>query len=360
MLRMSLRQIVWTATFLVVAFPFVYMGTIEHRQWVIQEATQSYDAALRKHARLTKAEEPRALERFGRIRAELAAGNVPDWAGEYSWTNPGAIYSALSGPTSDGEGIALAPESGAVWWHGGSTPDSAALIDHGRVMSANEEHVVVEWTIDPKDPHRNGVELPVRLLCDELVRVKWNGGEFLVPAVRMPMFCSTMRATMMHVLFLAPRKGGWVVRDDKHQFHLTDYSSVQAPVVPPAWNKYILSNPITANASLDSSPEIVYRRLGNVDAYTPPAWWHWPPWQSFADYRDGIVRVRYALKAGTNQGVFAGMPIFMPNDDVSGGVVVDASSTSAHVDYWTFGSSFDSTQGPPNQVTLSTAYLQDH
>lgn len=353
MMKMSLRKIVWTITLLIVALPLAYMWIAVHRVDGLRERSEAYDAELRRHYEVIGSAREIALGKLIRIRMELAKDGLPSWAGEYSWSHRVLSWCAVSEKTpTAGEGFALAPEGGAVWWYGSEYPEDAGVLDYGRIVSVDADSIRVDWTVDSKEPHWRGLSVPLSLLSSELVRVHWDAHEFLVPSTRMAIFACGLHSNRIDELALAPRKGGWA---PDHESLRSAIAADPVPVVPAAWRKCFQSEGIKAPARLESDPEIIFARRKDPDRDAPPPWWRWPPWQTFADCRDDLLRIRYEVSAGTDQGLVVGSPVFMQDDpSLPWGIVVEASRGSAHVEWWTWGIMFDPKDGPPEKVIVST------
>jgi len=326
---MARKRALWIAVLAPVVALAAWIALDRAKEAQLLARSRELDESLVRHRHLVDAERASAGDKLARIRAELNSSSLPTWAGEYSVAYHDGVGTVV-------EGFALAPNEGAVWWRQYDVASDFNLLDHGRITAATDDHVSVDWVVDSVDPHRNGVMLPVRLLSRDLVRFAWHGGEFLVPSARLAMFCSPTRATVKHSLFLAPRKGGWAFAANETSPYVSSNGRRADPIIPEAWRDDVRSISSSFECTLTSAPEVVYSN-GDVDVSSDVEWLRWPPAAASDRVRSGLVRLRYTIPAGRDQGLRVGAPLFASDARMNCGVVVDASREQAQVEVWCQG-----------------------
>ncbi len=292
------------------------------------------------HTRLQTAERSLCIERLAAIRAELATLGDHAWAGEYTWRHQGSC-----GNYQEGEGIALAPAAGVVWWFMGDGPEYGGECDYGDVVSVDAEHIIVRWTIGTHSPHHSGEPDQPLLLDGDLVRVRWGKAELLVPACRMPAFCGGVSSGAGGLRIRVPRRGGWVSSPGDLDFW--DPPSGDWPEVPARWNGYLVHAPIRVRAVMDRAPRI-------VGAFGPR------PWKD--DSPTLIWSVTASIEAGSDQRVLPEMQFFVDAPtghspyDIRNGRVVHLERDSAQVEFrgWTWLK-----EGPPKPISFLSISTRD-
>lgn len=311
--RQTQRLMRWACLgFVVILCTVATSGAIEI---TLQRLIKRTETVAQAHAASVDLERANAIQQLARIREELQDTATPIWAGEYSWAwvPEQGHYGAEEWKTYN-EGLVLAPSAGVVWWYGVGTLSDAEYLDHGRIVSSNTERIVVEWTIAPHAPH---LHLPwdrMTLLSDELVRVSWIGGEYLVPAVRMPAFLGVQPSTLEEAPSLAPRKGGWIITD---QFETRPTIDQNPPTVPTSWMEYILPRQLSARATLVAGPAMVFPLLEKGSS-----WVQRLPWNVL--FQGGWYRWTYSIPIGTEDGLRVGMPMYCESQSQEySGIITD-------------------------------------
>jgi hypothetical protein len=295
------------------------------------------------------------LLRLSRIRAELAAGDAPAWAGEYSWDADGLGYT-IGGymPEDCGEicheVIAIAPNSGAIWYCGlGNSPQLEPFLDWGTVVDADEDRILVDWSIGNAVPHLYDPSSSRAMLTSELVRTRWMGREFLVPHSRMPLFASTHCSVMSTRASFAPCKGGWTTTEFEKRVGSQWERTVDAAGLPERWREFALPVPITRDAVLIAKPGVMRCWWGGGDSFDAPFPRSWQIWEPL---HVGVVyRCEYELAAGTDAGLRIGMPLFTGEFRFPPGVVIACDRNTARVEL-RFRSDRDT--DPKSHLSLST------
>jgi hypothetical protein len=247
------------------------------------------------------------------------------------------------------ESIVIAPNGGAVWWWDAPTPEFARSLDIGTVLSADEDRVVVEWSVASRVPHRYQWWLPRPMLDAELVRAKWKGREFLVPASRMPLFVSQHCSAHSSRAAFAPCKGGWTTADFENAVAMHWDLRVDVDGVPAPWRQFMPATPIGATARLVGEPVVLHGWLARLTPWDPvPGNWEiWKPREIAYLYQ-----CEYELNVGTDAGLRVGMPMFRDKLLESPGTVLHAERKSARVEFRYSASNDEG--APPRTVRLST------
>lgn len=220
-----------------IGFVVAIVSIATKRNAIRREVEESVEA-WHKHGALVGAERAASIAQLADVRRELDEGSTPAWAGEYSWRFD-TRHSCGCDPTREyEEGLVLAPHAGAVWWYGTSGIQTAEFVDHRRVVSVDDEHVVIEWKIAPHSPHRQRLFERTLVMGDDWIRVQRDRGEFLVPAVRMPLFCAPKSSWLVANGSLAPRKFGWDATRYVRGYCVGSESDPDSFDVPRKWRDY--------------------------------------------------------------------------------------------------------------------------
>lgn len=352
---MSIRRAAWIVVgLLVLAFGIA----TARREAQIRAMKGDWDASgLWYRARHEQADNarPELLLRLERIRAELAAGDVPTWAGEYSWEADGLAYT-IGGymPEDCGEicyeFIAVAPKAGAVWWCGlDPNPNFTRFLDWGTIVEADADRIIVNWSIGGAVPHLYEPWSPRVMLTSELVRTRWMGREFLVPQTRMPLFSSPHCSVMSTRAALAPCKGGWTTTEIDERVASQWERTVDAADLPERWRELVTCAPITGDAELIAKPEVLHCWWPGGDSFDAPMPRSWQIWKPLDV---GVVyRCEYELPAGTDAGLRVGMPLFTGEFRFPPGVVIACEQGTARVELRFMS---DSDTEPASRLRLST------
>ncbi len=154
-------------------------------------------------------------------QARLKVGHIGrhDWAGQYCFSGVSLVL------TPDGDAVyTLSCDVGMADW------------DIGHIVEVRPDRILIEWG-DPS-------QWRSKVMADVLFRVRWGGRHYLIPEHRMIEFCNDVNSGFEADMSMRDSVGCPM----KHLLRDVDWiaRAEGVPGVPPAYKKYILKQPITA------------------------------------------------------------------------------------------------------------------
>jgi len=317
---MSWRRLGWISAMALGVVAFASCLWFVSRNAATRDRIAEAERRNREHAEAVQRIRPIAMAALARIESAATVVDRLEWADKYGWS---WVQVDTCGSVGYQEHLVISAEGEDVWWFGTTGIESAEFVDRGQVKSVDASRIVVEWTVSPRTPHvLFDPWQPTPLLSDELVRIQGDGHAYLLPAVRVPLFCaSSGRAHPNAAAFALPR-GEWrgsgyrgpnVPASDDCQLPAMD------AVIPSPWNEYVLPAPLSAAATMIGTPACVLRdRVSRT-----------PLWKRlFGAPDDGWYQCRVRAPLGTADRVKLGMRMRLePAFGAEGAVdTVDANS----------------------------------
>ena len=303
--------------------------------WLVRDSVTTEEAnaekRIREHAQAVEQVRSAVAATVAGFHSDLLQTDVPEWAGSYSWSS---CLPGMSGCEAYQEHLVLSPSGDAAWWFGTSDFHAAEFVDCGRVVRVDPATIVVRWTVDPSTPHiLYDPWLPTHLLCDELVRFEVSGKSHVLPAIRVPIFCASLRGgtfptlTFPTLAALAPQRceqTGGVVSE------VTMVASEVAMIdprdarLPSPWNEYLPAEPLSSPVTLVESPV----RVGRMKVQLTPRW------KRILGYPDDAwYRWTFEAGIGSDDGVKIGMRMRLEPGGDRSGVVQELSAHSCRIQF---------------------------